>query len=127
MVEEHHALGGLRDTYEDIKSTLSLPFVNSDYKAMGRWPSYLALSWQDLKPVVDSESYVSIRQELHDQAMAVADGLPYRYMVDKARAIAVGMPENEVFELMQVITLFQWLLSGLVLNVTWFKHALKER
>lgn len=124
MVEEHHALGGLRDTYEDIKSTLNLPFVNSDYKAMARWPSYLALAWQDLKPSVDSEPYVRIRQELHDQAMEVADGLPYRYRVDKARAIAVGMPENEVFKLMQVITLFQWLLSGLVLNVTWFKLAL---
>lgn len=44
--------------------------------------------------------------------------------MDKARAIAVGMPENDVFELMQVITLFQWLLSGLVLNVTWFRRAL---
>lgn len=45
-------------------------------------------------------------------------------MMDKARAIAVGMPENDVFELMQVITLFQWLPSGLVLNETWFRRAL---
>ncbi len=126
MVEEHHALGGLRDVYQDIKTTLELPFVNSDYKAMARWPSYLALAWQDLKPVIGSQPYTRIRQNLHDQAMAVANGLPYRYMLDKARAIAVGLQENEVSELMQVITLFQWLLSGLVLNVTWFKRAIEE-
>jgi hypothetical protein len=126
MVEEHHALAGLRSVYDDIKATLGLPFVNSDYKAMGRWPSYLELAWQDLKPSIDSAAYVDIRQDLHEQAMAAVDGLPYRYFVDKARAIAVGMSEDDVFELMRVITLFQWLLSGLIINVTWFKRALTE-
>jgi hypothetical protein len=126
MVEEHHALEGLHAIYEDIKLTLGLPFVNSDYKAMGRWPSYLALAWQDLKPCIDSEPYVRIRQEVHEQALATVDGLPHRYFVDKARAIALGMAEDDVFELMRVITLFQWLLSGLILNVTWFKRALAE-
>lgn len=126
MVEEHHALAGLRAVYDDIKSTLGLPFVNSDYKAMGRWPSYLALAWRDLKPSIDSASYAGIRQDLHEQALAAVDGLPYRYFVDKTRAITVGMPEDDVFELMRVITLFQWLLSGLIINVTWFKRSLVE-
>jgi hypothetical protein len=126
MVEEHHALDGLRAVYDDIKSTLGLPFVNSDYKAMGRWPSYLELAWRDLKPSIDSVAYAGIRQDLHEQALAAVDGLPYRYFVDKARAITVGMPEDDVFELMRVITLFQWLLSGLIINVTWFKRALAE-
>lgn len=93
---------------------------------MARWPSYLALVWQDLKPAVDSEPYARIRQQLHDEAMAAAEGLPYRYMLDQARAIAVGMTEDQVAELQQVITLFQWLISGLVLNVTWFKQAMQE-
>lgn len=127
MVEEHHALGDLKSVYEDIKSTLGLPFVNSDYKAMGRWPSYLELAWQDLKPAIDSEPYARIRQDIHMQALIAVDGLPNRYFLDKARAIALGMPEDDVFELMRVITLFQWLLSGLILNVTWFKRAAAER
>jgi hypothetical protein len=126
MIEEHHALGGLQAVYEDIKSTLGLPFVNSDYKAMGRWPSYLALAWQDIQPSIDSAAYVRIRQDIHEQALAAVEDLPHRYLVDKARAVAVGLTEDEVFELMRVITLFQWLLSGLILNVTWFKRALAE-
>lgn len=124
MVEEHHALAGLREVYEDIKSTLDLPFVNSDYKAMGRWPSYLALAWNDLKPRIDSDAYAQIRQAIHTQALAAVEDLPYAYCVDAARAITVGLTEEDVSELKQVIALFQWLLSGLILNVTHFKLAM---
>lgn len=127
MVEEHHALGGLKAVYEDIKTTLRLPFVNSDYKAMGRWPSYLALAWGDLKPSIDSDSYTRIRETIHEQALAAAEGLPHAYLVDRARAIAVGLSEEQADELMQVISLFQWLLSGLILNVTHFKLAMRDQ
>ena len=50
MVEEHHANADLRALYDDIKLTLNLPFVNSDYKAMARWPTYLEAAWAELKP-----------------------------------------------------------------------------
>lgn len=127
MVEEHHALGGLKTVYEDIKATLGLPFVNSDYKAMGRWPSYLALAWGDLKPSIDSDPYTLIRQAIHEQALAAVEGLPHAYLVDRAEAIAVGLTDEQVDELMKVIGLFQWLLSGLILNVTYFKLAATDR
>lgn len=127
MVEEHHALDGLKTVYEDIKTTLRLPFVNSDYKAMGRWPSYLALAWDDLKPSIDSVPYTRIRQTIHEQALAAVEGLPHEYFVDRTRAIAIGLSEEQVEELMQVISLFQWLLSGLILNVTHFKLAMTEQ
>lgn len=126
MIEEHHALGGLQAVYDNIKKKLDLPFVNSDYKAMGRWPSYLQLAWQGLEPHIDSAPYVRIRQDIHEQALAAVDSLPYEYMADKARAIALGLSEDAVFELARVITLFQWLLSGLIINVTWFKQALAD-
>lgn len=123
MVEEHHALDGLQAVYDDIKATLGLPFINSDYKAMARWPSYLDLAWKDLRPAIDSDAYVQMRQRIHEQALDAVEDLPYAFYVSKARAIAVGLSEEEACELMQVITLFQWLLSGLILNVTWFKQA----
>lgn len=127
MVEEHHALGGLKTVYEDIKATLGLPFVNSDYKAMGRWPSYLALAWGDLKPSIDSDPYTLIRQVIHEQALATVEGLPHAYLVDRAQAIAEGLTDEQADELMKVISLFQWLLSGLILNVTYFKLAMTDR
>lgn len=127
MVEEHHALSGLGAVYDDIKATLRLPFVNSDYKAMARWPSYLALAWDGLRSEIDSDAYQLIRQRLHDQALQAVEDLPYTFHVPKARAIEVGLSDADACELMQVISLFQWLLPGLILNVTWFKQALAER
>lgn len=124
MVEEHHALGELSAVYDDIKTTLRLPFVNSDYKAMARWPSYLSLAWRDLRPLVDSAPYDRIREGIHERALAAAEGLPYGYLLDEERGMAVGLGEVEVRELMQVISLFQWLLSGLTLNVTRLKQTM---
>lgn len=127
MVEEHHALGGLGSVYDDIKATLRLPFVNSDYKAMARWPRYLALAWGGLRSEIDSDAYQLIRQRLHAQALSVVEDLPYPFYVPKVRAIEVGLSDADACELMQVISLFQWLLPGLILNVTWFKQALAQR
>lgn len=124
MVEEHHALDDLDALYDDTKTTLQLPFVNSDYKAMARWPNYLALAWGDLKPHVDSEPYNRVRRTIHEQAVAIAEHLPYPYFVDQVRALAVGLTDEQVDELKRVISLFQWLLSGLIINVTYFKLAM---
>ena len=49
LIKAHHADAPTRALYEDVKATLGLPFVNTDYRALARWPSYFALAWKDLK------------------------------------------------------------------------------
>lgn len=126
MVEEHHAGESLAALYADLKRTLQLPFVNSDYKAMARWPSYLQLAWSDLKPCIGSPAYGEARRQVHALALAAVDGLPVAYHMGRQQALQAGLSPDQVDELVQVIRLFQWLLSGLVLNVTYFKQALGE-
>ena len=126
MVEEHHALGVLSDVYADIKRTLQLPFINSDYKAMARWPSYLEQAWAALKPCIDTPAYQAARLEIHQQALAAVDNLPIVYRMSKADALQAGLADTEIDELIRVISLFQWLLSGLILNVTHFKLAMNK-
>jgi len=124
MVEEHHAHGVLCDVYADIKRTLQLPFINSDYKAMARWPSYLEQAWAALKPCIDTPAYQAARLDIHQQALAAVNNLPIAYRMSKADALLVGLTDTEIDELIHVISLFQWLLSGLILNVTHFKLAM---
>lgn len=126
MVEEHHAFGDLRSLYHDMKGTLDLPFVNSDYKAMARWPSYLRLAWNELKPTLTEPAYASVRESLHHLALDAVEALPYPYRMDRRAASAVGMGGADIDELCRTISLFQWLLSGVILNVTCFKLALVE-
>nr|ADL27927.1 putative R-2-chloropropionic acid specific dehalogenase [Pseudomonas sp. 2-CPA-26] len=126
MIEEHHAGETLSQVYADIKQTLQLPFINSDYKAMARWPSYLDLAWDALKPCIDTPAYLADRSEINAQALATLDALPIAYRMSRADALLAGLSEIQLDELIQVISLFQWLLSGLVLNITHFKQqALK--
>lgn len=126
MVEEHHACGTLSGVYADIKRTLQLPFINSDYKAMARWPSYLEQAWAALKPCIDTPAYQAARLDIHRQALAVLDTLPIPYRMNQADALQAGLAKAEVAGLIRTISLFQWLLSGLVLNVTHFKLAMSK-
>lgn len=126
MVEEHHARGTLSDVYADIKCTLQLPFVNSDYKAMARWPSYLEQAWAALKPCIDTPAYQAARLDVHQQALAAVDALPFAYRMSQADALRAGLSDAELNDLIRAISLFQWLLSGLVLNVTHFKLAMSK-
>jgi hypothetical protein len=106
---------------------LELPFVNSDYKAMARWPSYLRLAWEALKPRLAEPEYVRARQRLHTRAVQLIDHLPFPFAVDRGAAMALGMTAAEIEELARTAALFQWLLSGLILNVTYFRAGLNKR
>lgn len=93
---------------------------------MARWPSYLDLAWDALKPCIDTPAYLADRSEINAQALATLDALPIAYRMSRADALLAGLSEIQLDELIQVISLFQWLLSGLVLNITHFKQqALK--
>jgi hypothetical protein len=116
----------LRALYGDIKATVNLPFVNSDYKAMARWPSYLQQAWTSLKPKIAEPAYARARQRLHTRVVDLMDELPFPFHVDRDAARALGMTERDIDELARTTELFQWLISGLMLNVSSFELALRR-
>lgn len=126
MIEEHHAFGDLRHLYGDMKAALELPFINSDYKAMARWPSYLRLAWESLQPRLHEPAYMEARVRLHTRAVDLLDELPYPYALDKETAVRLGHAAADVEPLTRTAELFQWLLSGLMLNVSYFRLALRD-
>ena len=62
LMEAHHADPPTRALYDDIETVLGLPFVNTDYRAFARWPSYFHRAWVDLKEVVGGAAYEDIVQ-----------------------------------------------------------------
>jgi hypothetical protein len=71
-MEPHHADEPTQAIYEDIKTTLQLPFVNTDYRAFARWPSYFALAWKDLRDKVGTSLHEDITRACHDRAARLA-------------------------------------------------------
>ncbi|QIE43551.1 hypothetical protein G5B39_16210 (plasmid) [Rhodobacteraceae bacterium SC52] len=60
LIEPHHADPMIAALYADIRDTLGLPFVNTDYRAFARWPSYFSAAWPDLKAAIQTSSYVDL-------------------------------------------------------------------
>ncbi len=127
LMEIHHADTPTQAVYEDVKRTLGLPFVNTDYRALARWPSYFSLAWTDLKSALAMPAYSTICDAIHERAVGLAaHGLPNPGRLSGAALCAAAGRDASVAEILQVSRLFQWLLPGLVTNVAYLRAQLKN-
>lgn len=124
LIEPHHQNASGHTLYEEIKATLGLPFLNTDYRALARWPGYFEMAWQGLQPQVAQPLYDEVVTTVHGRATELALALPnpagIRSEAVRAAAKADGNPE----EVLAVVRLFQWLLPGLATNVAIFDGQL---
>jgi hypothetical protein len=127
LMEKHHADQDTRALYDDIEQTLGLPFVNTDNRALARWPSYFALAWRELKPFVGTPAHAAICTEVHahaDELMGEVLPNPGKLTVDALRDAAKC--DGNAEEILRVVSLFQWLLPGLVTNVALLRAQLAD-
>ncbi|CAG4906893.1 unnamed protein product [Acidocella sp. C78] len=126
LMEAHHAEPTTRAVYEDVKATLGLPFVNTDYRALARWPSYFAAAWGGIRPLVATPAYEAACRRVHDDALArVRHRVPNPAGLDAEGLRAAALRDAPLDEMQAVARLFQWLLPGLVLNVALFDLQLR--
>ncbi len=125
LMEAHHADPPTRALYDDIKATLELPFVNTDYRAFARWPSYFHQAWVDLRRVHGGPEHEAIVQSVHERALAAARTLPNPGGLTAAALQAAAEADAPLGEILAMCRLFQWLLPGLVTNVAFFRHQLQ--
>ncbi|WP_136681197.1 halocarboxylic acid dehydrogenase DehI family protein [Neptunomonas sp. XY-337] len=124
LIEEHHATPDLQQVYADIKSTLDLPFVNTDYRALARWPSYFTAAWKDLQPHIDTPRYEQILTDIHSKALDIISELPVHEGLNTQTLINAAARDTNRESVLRVVELFQYLLPGLITNVAVFKHQL---
>lgn len=125
LMEMHHADAPTRAVYADVMQTLGLPFVNTDYRALARWPSYFALAWGDLKAAVAQPRYAAICETVHRRAVeSVTRVLPNPGRLASGTLRAAAQQDAPLEEVQQVARLFQWLLPGLVTNIAFFRVQL---
>ena len=127
LMEPHHADAATQAVYQDIKRVLGLPFVNTDYRAFARWPSYWALAWTDLSTVAGTPMHEALCQAVHERCLAEVS----RRLPNPGRLTAVALREAaeqdaSFEEVRDVCRLFQWLLPGLVVNVAFLCAQLQE-
>ena len=126
LMEPHHADEPTQAVYEDIKTTLQLPFVNTDYRAFARWPSYFALAWKNLREKAGTKEHERICQDCHERiASLVATQLPNPGGLSSDALRQAAESDASLEEVVQVCRRFQWLIPGLMTNVAYFRHQLE--
>lgn len=117
MVDESPRDPRVRRIFSDIKKTLQLTSVNSDYRTLGLWPDYLEPAWAALKPIVRTEAYQAATATLARDVESAANRFSPPASIDLRRLEARG--ENTE-ALLDVTKRFERLLPPLVLNVALF-------
>jgi hypothetical protein len=117
LMEPHHAERQLQALYDDLKSTIDLPFLNTDYRALARWPSYFDVAWRSLKLLIGTPAYDEAVERVHKKAVALVLALPNPGQLTRARLVAAADEDTGAESVLNVVRLFQWLLPGLVVNV----------
>jgi len=125
LMEYHHADASTRLVFDDVKTALGLPFLNTDYRALARWPSYFALAWADLRPRLQRGEYETLVAEIHEATVSTVRSLPnYGNLRGEALRVTARSSASEG-EVLSVVRLFQWLLPGLVTNIAFFRAQLR--
>jgi len=127
LMEAHHADASTAAVYADIREALGLPFVNTDYRAFARWPSYFAPAWTDLKGAVAGPGYADAVLTVHRAATNLALALPNPTDLTTGVLQAAAQEDADLDEVLSVVLLFQWLLPGLAVNVAFFRAQLAEQ
>jgi hypothetical protein len=87
---------------------MQLPFVNTDYRALARLPSYFAMAWQDLREKVGLPAHETICLACHDRvAKLVATDLPNPGGLSSGALHRVAEADASLVEVTQVCRLFK--------------------
>lgn len=124
LIEPHHADLPTVKVFNDIKATLGLPFVNTDYRALARWPSYFSVAWADLCRHILTPEYEAVVAGAHSFATQRMLALPNPGGLTPDVLRAAADRDGNRAEITEVVQLFQWLLPGLITNVAFFRAQL---
>ena len=124
LMEAHHVSNDLAALYDDLRAALGLPFVNTDYRAFARWPSYFTMAWQDLSPRLSEAVYATRVERVHQAAVDLVVSLPNPTGLTPGALRDAAISDTSFEEVLSVVRLFQWLLPGLAVNVAFFRSQL---
>jgi len=125
LVEMEEASPNLQAVYRDFMKTSGLPFVASDYRALGRWPDYLELAWQEWQKKIHTSVYQREVRKLNELAVALALDLPFPLAIDADTLKQAGFTPTQIADILATVDLFQGLVPGLITNIAAFKIGLE--
>jgi hypothetical protein len=108
----------LAELFNDIKKTLSLVSINSDYRTLALWPDYLAAAWECLKPILRQDAYVRASNDLRESSRSQARNFPIPVRLSRE---AVAQQGEDAEAIIKITESFERLLPSLIINIALFQ------
>lgn len=124
LVEEREAPPRVRAIYEDMRSTLQLPFIETEYKAMASYPDWLEVWWRDCKPKVAEPAYGQLAREINAGVIEASRSLPHGLFLSEDLLASHDIDEAKRADLRRITATFVRLLPGLIINVELARRGL---
>ena len=125
LVEMEEGAPAIQAVYREIMKASGVPFVPSDYRALGRWPDYLELAWEEWKKKIPAPAYQREVRKLNELAVALALDLPFPFAINTETLKEAGFTPVQISDILATVDLFQGLVPGLITNVAAFKIGLE--
>ncbi len=121
MVDEQEAPDEVKGVYRDLKETLAVPVISSDYQALAVWPAFLRRAWEDARQWLQREEYERLLMDLSLMAAEAAGRLspPLRLEEHELQALLPDRGDQE--NLRRLVQTFTHLLPGLIANDALFR------
>jgi hypothetical protein len=125
VVNESSATPEQRKIFDDIRRTLSLGILNTEFRALARFPLFFSAYWAALKPAVQSPLYESMVLGIRESAWNLARDLPVTLEISAEHMRDTGMDDKEITEVMRLTDFLARSMAGMVLNIALAKIGLE--
>jgi hypothetical protein len=114
----------MQQVYRDIKQTLGVPIVNSDYQALARWSGFFLAAWEDIKLWRERPEYQLLKQDIVRRAQNAASRLcPVVAIGEREVRDRLDNPED-LERIQQTVQMFKDVLPELIVQDALFHMGL---
>jgi len=110
MIEESEARGKVKEIYDEIKKTLGIDFVPNMYKAMGKNPNYLEITWKKIQDIMSKSGKLDSKtKDIIALTVSIMSGCDYCINVYNAAVKHNGLDDEALLELYNVVDVYSGL------------------
>jgi Halocarboxylic acid dehydrogenase DehI len=102
--------------FDDIRATLGVRSVHSEFRAIATWPEYFENAWRDFKSIQEHAEYRRLRRDLTRMADEVVLAFPFRLDLSPHTLRHCGLTESSLDAVRSTLDRFQLLLPLLTLG-----------
>lgn len=113
--------------FADIKSSSPAGVVNSDYRALAKWPDFLEGAWAAVKPRMETPEYRRAIRQCRWMADEAVLGFPFRMDATPHTLRHAGLSEQQIDTVRTMLDQFYIALSESVANVAVFTTGIEGR